>query len=183
MARHSGGLLAHAITRRLGVTKERRALIVAGLVVIVVLGTLTAVAISETSSSCPVSRRYVCAYVFTPVAKTLATEGEIEFKSLDTSQLSLVRISPAVARRAALAQYGRGHGSRIVFESLGGYVDKNQIVKDWIGKRSWVPKPIPSYLVRIYGAHLTTIDLSTNHYWNVIVGAVSGKIISAFTYD
>jgi hypothetical protein len=95
----------------------------------------------------------------------------------------LVRITPADARRIADAQYGHDHGSRNVFESLGGYIDKNQIIQDWVGKKSWVPKPIPSYVVRIYGDHLVTAEPSSNHFWNVIVGAVSGKIIAAFTYD
>jgi hypothetical protein len=30
---------------------------------------------------------------------------------------------------------------------------------------------------------VVTVDPSNNHYWNVIVNAVSGKIESAFTYD
>jgi hypothetical protein len=107
----------------------------------------------------------------------------MEFKRLNTSNLSLVRITPADARHIADVQYGHDHGSRIVFESLGGYIDKTQIIQDWVGKKSWVPKPIPSYVVRIYGAHLVTAEPSANRYWNVIVSAVSGKIISATTYN
>jgi hypothetical protein len=108
--------------------------------------------------------------------------GEIEFHRLGDANLSLVRISPARARVIADHLYGRGH-SRVVYESLGGYIDKNRIVPDWVGTRSWVPKAIPSYIVRIHENFVVTVDPSNNHYWNVIVNAVSGKIESAFTYD
>jgi hypothetical protein len=139
------------------------------------------VTIAATSSSCPVGRRYVCAYSFKPVPKRLLVDGQIEFKRLTPS--SLVRITPTDARRVADVQYGHDQGSRVVFESLGGYIDKSRIVPDWVGKRSWVPKPIPSYDVRIYGVRLVTVDPSNNHYWNVIVSAVSGKILTAITYN
>jgi hypothetical protein len=113
----------------------------------------------------------------------LLTDGEIEFNRLGTANLSKVRITPARAGRIADAQYGQVRGSRIVLESLGGYIDKNQIVHDWVGKKSWVPNAIPSYLIRIESSHLITLDPSVNHYWNVIVNAINGKIISAITYD
>jgi len=166
-----------------GTTQKRRRLISVGVGVLVVIAASITVGVAETSGSCPVDQRLSCDYVFKVVPRSLLVNGEIEFKRLSASNLSLVRITPTEARRDADAQYGHESGSRIVLESLGGYVDKNQIVQDWVGTRSWVPKPIPSYLVRIYGDHLATVDPSTNHYWNVIVSAVSGKIITAFTYD
>ncbi len=139
--------------------------------------------VNEIADSCSLRQTYLCVNLFKPLPKTLLTDDEIEFGRLDTSQLSLVRITPAQAARVAQSQYGGGGGSRIVFESLGGYIDKTQIVPDWVGTRSWVPKAIPSYLVRIYDDHIFTVDPSRNHYWNVLVNAVSGKNISAATYD
>jgi hypothetical protein len=168
---------------KLALTKRSRRLAIVGLGAVLVLAASITVAPSVTSSSCAVGQRYVCAYPFKPVPKRLLIDGGIEFDRLTPSNLLLVRITPADARRIADVQYGHEPQSRIVFESLGGYIDKSRIVPDWVGKKSWVPKPIPSYDVRIYGARLATVDPSNNHYWNVIVSAVSGKIITAITYD
>lgn len=71
----------------------------------------------------------------------------------------------------------------MVFESLGGYIDKNQIIPDWVGTTSWVPEAIPTYFVRFHTDQVLTVDPSTNHFWNVIVNATNGHIISAFSYD
>jgi hypothetical protein len=152
-------------------------------IALVVLTATIVWTVNEVAGSCSLRRTYLCVNLFKPLPQTLLTDDEIEFGRLDPSQLSLVRITPAQAARVAQSQYGGGDGSRIVFESLGGYIDKTQIVPDWVGTRSWVPKAIPSYLVRIYDDQIVTVDPSRNHYWNVLVNAVSGKNISAITYD
>jgi hypothetical protein len=141
------------------------------------------VAVTQTPQSCTERQRYLCANLFAPLSKTLLTDGEIEFNRLGTSKLSLVRISPTRAVRIAESQYGRGPGTRMVFESLGGYIDKNQIIPDWVGTRSMVPKAVPTYLVRFHDDRVVTVEPSRNHYWNVIVNATNGEIIAAFTYD
>lgn len=174
---------SHWNARNLGITKKPSKLELVGLGALIVLATSIIVTVAETSSSCPERQRYVCAYAFKSLPKGLLINGEIEFERLNASKLSLVRITPNDARRIADAQYGHERDSRVTFESLGGFVDKSQIVHDWVGNKSWVPKSIPSYVVRIYGAQLVTLDPSNNHYWNVIVSAVSGKILTAFTYD
>jgi hypothetical protein len=115
-------------------------------------------------------------------SKDLIVNLEMRFTRLSDSQLAKVRISPERAVRIASAPYGRIR-SRVVFESLGGYVDDNQIVPDWVGTTSWVPKPLPSYLVRIYLAQVVTVDPSHNHYWNVTVNATNGKLVSSTSYD
>ncbi len=120
---------------------------------------------------------------FKPAPKGLLVNGEMMFTRLHDSQLSRVHVTPSDAARIAETQYSFGHGSRVVFESLGGFVDKSQIIPDWVGTRSWIPKAVPSYIVRIYNVHVETVDPSTNHFWNVIVNAASGKIVVAFTYD
>jgi hypothetical protein len=139
--------------------------------------------VALTSPSCEIRQRSLCANTFEPAPHGLLAQGQIEFNRLGTAKLSLVRITPTRARDIADHTYGRGHGSRVVLESLGGYIDKDQIVPDWVGTKSWVPKAVPAYLVRIHEAYVVTVDPSHNHYWNVIVNAVSGKIISAISYD
>ena len=74
-------------------------------------------------------------YVFKPAPKQLLIDGEIKFKALSESNLRKVRITPAQARRIALALYRRDHGTSVVFDSLGGNIDKNQIVHDWVGSK------------------------------------------------
>jgi len=125
----------------------------------------------------------LCRDAFRPAPKSLLVNGDMMFTRLHDSQLSRVRLTHSDAARIAEAQYGIGHGSRVVFESLGGFVDKSRIIHDWVGTRPWIPKAVPSYIVRIYEVHVATVDPSTNHFWNVIVNATSGKIVVAFTYD
>lgn len=166
----------------LGDTKSRRHVLALGIGTLLVLTATIIVSVEVTSTSCSLRQQYLCANVFKPAPKKLLVLGEIEFHRLGDANLSLVRITPARARVIADHLYGRGQ-SRVVYESLGGYIDKNRIIADWVGTRSWVPKAIPSYIVRIHETFVVTVDPSNNHYWNVIVNAVSGKIESAFTYD
>jgi hypothetical protein len=113
----------------------------------------------------------------------MLTMGEILFSRLRAPQLATVRTTPSDAVRIAEASYGEGSDSRVVLVSLGGYVDKNEIVHDWIGTKSFVPRALPSYIVRIFEPHPVTLDPSNNHYWNVVVNAMNGRIVVAFTYD
>jgi len=129
--------------------------------------------------------RFGDAYVRPP--KLLLVDDEIRFGRLDRAQLSKVRITPSQAVRVANSEYGRQRGSRVTFESLGGYVDANAIVHDWVGTTSWVPKALPAYIVRISGVQISTDGptggIAKNRSWNVLVNAVNGKIISAMTYN
>jgi hypothetical protein len=123
---------------------------------------------------------------YRPPPKKWLVAGEILFNRLKESQLAKVRITPDLAVRLATAQYGRAPHSYVVFESLGGYVDTNRIVHDWVGTTSWVPKALPAYLVRIGGADIPSLGPGTqheNHFWNVIVDAVSGKVVVAFSFN
>jgi hypothetical protein len=121
---------------------------------------------------------------YKPLPEKMLFQGEILFTRLPASRLVAVRTTPSDAVRIAEAGIAPAvHGSRVVLVSLGGYVDKNQIVHDWIGTKSLIPRAVPSYLVRIFEPYVVTPDPSTNHYWNVVVNARTGKIISAFSYD
>jgi hypothetical protein len=153
----------------------------------IVVASSIVVAVVETSPTCVDGKQYLCPSSFVPAPQRLLTAGEFEFKRLDAKNLSLVRVTPAQARRVADADYGRTHGARTVLESLGGYIDKTRIVHDWVGTKSWVPKAVPAYLVRLSGVGIESLgprpDRVRNHSWNVIVNAINGKIIMAMTYD
>jgi hypothetical protein len=117
----------------------------------------------------------------------LLSDGELRFQQLDVAQLLRVRISPTEAVHVALTQYGQGRGSRVTFESLGGYIDANSIVPDWVGSKSWIPKALPAYIVRISGVQIASLGprggAVKNRSWNVIVNATDGRVVSAITYD
>lgn len=165
---------------RLSLTKRRRAIPQILVGALFVLTSATALQSVSTSTTAPAQFRDD----YKPLPTSMLTNGEILFTRLRTSQLSAVRTIPSVAVRIAEALYGGSrHGSRIVLVSLGAYVDKNQIIHDWIGTRSLKPAAVPSYAVRIFEPHVVTVGPSTNHYWNVIVNATNGRIISAFSYD
>jgi hypothetical protein len=121
---------------------------------------------------------------YKPLPRRLLFQGEILFTRLPASRLAAVRTTPSGAVHIAEAGIAAPvHGSRVVLVSLGGYVDKNQIIHDWIGTKSLIPRAVPSYLVRVFEPYVVGLGPSTNHYWNVVVNAQTGKIISAFTYD
>ena len=143
---------------------------------------LTSVAaLQSASTSTPFYGRFGDDYK--PLPRSMLTNREISFTRLRASQLTIVRTTPSEAVRVAEASYGDGRGTRVVLVSLGGYIDNNQVVHDWIGTKSLIPKATPSYVVRIFEPHVATVSPSKNHYWNVIVNARNGRIISAFTYD
>jgi len=127
---------------------------------------------------------YRNAYVLVP--KIMLEDGEILFTRLTNSQLTRVRVTPAEAARIAKVRAGAGSHSRVVFESLGGYVDKNQIIHDWVGTKSFIPKALPAYIVRVSGViipSLGPVGGVGGHFWNVIVNATNGRTICLFSYN
>jgi hypothetical protein len=122
---------------------------------------------------------------FKPLAKNTLVFGEISFTRLPDSQLSRVQVAPSDAARIVKANYGSVERWRVVFESLGGYVNNTEIIHDWIGTKSLVPKAQPAYVVRITGPPIVSLGPggTVNHYWNVVVNAITGRIIVGFTYD
>ena len=119
--------------------------------------------------------------------KLLLADDEFRFTRLNGAQLSKVRVTPTEAILVAISMYGRDPRSRVTFVSLGGYVDASQIVPDWVGTTSWVPKALPAYIVRISGLQIVLDgphgDVAKNRSENVIVNAIDGRIVSTMTYD
>ncbi|MGC2169207.1 MAG: hypothetical protein WA580_08910 [Acidimicrobiales bacterium] len=108
------------------------------------------------------------------------------FSRLDNSQLARVRISPQEAVHIVKDDNGAKEPWRVVFESLGGYVNDLQIIHDWVGTNSFVPRPVPTYSVRITGVPIYSLGpgpMAVNYYWNVILNAITGHIIGSFSYD
>jgi hypothetical protein len=138
--------------------------------------TLSVAIESAATSSFPIGH-------YTPLSKSVLAGGEILFTRLRTTELSSVRTTPTEAVDIAKASFGDGSDTRVVLVSLGGYVNKNDIVHDWSGTKAFIPRAAPSYIVRLFEPHLVTLDPSDDHYWNVVVNAKSGKIILAFSYD
>jgi hypothetical protein len=120
---------------------------------------------------------------FKPLTKSMLAQGDILFTRLRAPQLATVRTSQSDAVRSAEALYGDRSHSRVVLVSLGGYLEKSQIIHDWVGTKSLIPHATPSYIVRIYEPYPVGMYPSHNHYWNVIVNAKNGGIIGSFSYD
>ena len=112
-------------------------------------------------------------------------DSEMRFGRLDNSQLSSVTTGPRAAARTALTHFGSGHHARVVFESLGGYINANRIVRDWVGTSSWIPPALPAYFVRIAGVDVASLGPGggVTHHWNVIVNARTDRVVSATSFD
>ena len=144
---------------------------------------MTAVTVLGVSTSNGPSALYSGAYK--PLPKDMLVFGEITFTRLPASQLSRVHVTPSNAARIAKVEYGSMEPWRVVFESLGGYVNNTEIIHDWIGTKSFVPKPVPAYIVRIAGVPIASLGPggAVDHYWNVTVNAITGTVMGSFTYD
>jgi hypothetical protein len=112
-------------------------------------------------------------------------QGEMRFTRLSDPQAARVKVSASTAEHVAEAGYARNAGTRVVFESLGGFVDANQIVRDWVGTRSWIPPVRPAYFVRLAGVKIPTMgpQSGVSHHVDVIVSAITGREICAVSFD
>jgi hypothetical protein len=178
--------VASSGSRLCGTKKRRATLVVVCVAAIAVTATVVVVNAGRVNSD-SFQIPAVLRTAYKAPSKSLLTNCEIRFSRLSDAQLSKVRFTPVSAAHIASSQYGNGRRSRVVFESLGGYVDTNQIIPDWVGTKSWVPKALPAYLVRIGGDDIDSLGPRPteveNHFWNVIVNATTGKIVGATTYD
>jgi hypothetical protein len=115
------------------------------------------VVVSERSADAPPQLDGQVLVYRVPHASWLTNDG-ILFTRLSDSQLSRVRVSPRDAAREAIEGYELSGRPRVVFESLCGYVDRSEIIHDWVGTRSWVPKAIPAFFLRIHGRTRAGLD-------------------------
>lgn len=147
-----------------------------------IVAIVVAALLGATTSSGP-SASYRNAY--RPLPKNMLVMGQLMFTRLSESQIGQVRVDPHDAAQIARDYFGTHEPWRVVFESLGGYVNDLQIIHDWVGTSSLVPKPLPAYLVRITGVPINSLGPgdAVNHFWNVIVNAKTGHVVSSFTYN
>lgn len=135
------------------------------------------------SNSANVPTQLRNAYVAPP--RQLLADSEIRFARLPATRLNEVRIMPNVAARIAMKPVrGVGH-PRVAFESLGGYVDESRIIPDWVGTKSWVPKAVPAYLVRLTGVNIEPLGPANGgviHNEIVIVNAITGELEGTTIY-
>ena len=165
---------------RLSGTTPRRIYSLIPIAVLIASTTVVAVLSASSSSSGDLRSAY------RPLPRAILVNGQLTFSRLDDSQLARVRISPEEAVRIVKDDNGTKEPWRVVFESLGGYVNDLQIIHDWVGTTSFVPKPVPTYIVRITGVPIYSLGPgpdAVNHYWNVILNAVTGRVIESFSYD
>lgn len=163
------------------VTNTRRALVIAlvGIAVVAALVTFTLTRPSSVPNS-------TYADAFTPVPKSLLVNGQMIFNWLNATQLSRVRVTPSAARQIVETEAGANPRSPVVYESLGGYINKEYIIHDWVGTSTYIPPAQPAYLIRVSGQDIGSTGPGTihfNHYLNVIVNAEDGKVITGFSFN
>jgi len=77
-------------------------------------------------------------------------------------------------------------GSWVYSISLGGYVNKLDVVRDWSGTKPKWPKRVAMYMITIRGLDLASYGPRhvsvANHEEIFTLNATTGKIVSSFSY-
>jgi hypothetical protein len=122
--------------------------------------------------------------MFIPLPKTALVDGQIIFRPLTSAAKAAVRLTPRQAVNDLKSQFEMSSGSWVQSVSLGGYVNKMDIVHDWMGTKSKVPKPIPVYMVTVRGLHIASLGPGggVHHEEVFTLNAVTGRAISSFSY-
>ena len=121
------------------------------------------------------------------------SRGSISFRALSVADVHQVPLSPKSALRDLKDQFVMPTGSWVSSISLGGYVNKLDIVRDWSGTKSKWPKRVAMYMVTIRGLVLSSDGprllsigprkrSATNHEEIFMLDATTGKIVSSFSY-
>ena len=123
---------------------------------------------------------------FIPLPKRALTNGSISFTPLSSAALHAILLSPQMALNDLKNQFTMPTGSWVYSVSLGGYVNKLDIVHDWIGTKSKWPNRVATYMVTIRGLIIPSDGPSqvsaVNHEEIFIVNATNGKVKSSFSY-
>jgi len=123
---------------------------------------------------------------FIPLPKRALAGGSISFTPLSSAALHATLLSPQMALNDLKNQFTMPTGSWVYSVSLGGYVNKLDIVHDWIGRKSKSPKRVAMYMVTVRGLMIPSSGPShgsaVNHEEIFIVNATTGKVRSSFSY-
>lgn len=121
---------------------------------------------------------------FTPLRKAARNELDIRFVPLRNSQFATIQVTePEAISTAEVGLNPMPSGSNVLV-SLGGLTDKEEIVHDWIGTKSWIPKAIPAYVITMSGLHIESLGPggAVNHEEIVVVNADSGDVVETVSY-
>ena len=162
----------------------RRGILALSTAIMLVAGATIAYAVVDTFATRPPTPRPGIG-VYRAVPTTWLVRGEMRFTRLSEAASTSVTVSASAAERTAEEGFARSSNTRVVFESLGGYVDVNQIVHDWVGTRSWIPPVRPAYFVRLAGVNIPSVGprRGASHHVDVIVSAVTGREICAVAFS
>jgi hypothetical protein len=123
---------------------------------------------------------------FIPLPKRALVGGSISFTPLSSVAFHAILLSPQIALNDLKNQFTMPTGSWVNSISLGGYVNKLDIVHDWIGTKSKWPKRVATYMVTIRGLAIPSSGPSqvsaVNHEEIFNVNATTGKVQSSFSY-
>ena len=123
---------------------------------------------------------------FIPLPKRALTDGSISFTPLSNAALHAILLSPQMALNDLKNQFTMPTGSWVYSVSLGGYVNKLDIVHDWIGTKSKWPKRVATYMVTVRGLIIPSDgpsqQIAVNHEEIFNLNATTGKVKSSFSY-
>lgn len=162
----------------------RRATFAIVAVIVLAAGSTTAYAVSTLTQDRS-TRHHSGIGTFRAVPRRWLVRDEMRFTPLSPAEMSRVTVTATTAVHVAEAGFALNKGVHVVFESLGGYVDSNQIVHDWVGTHSWIPPVTLAYFVRLAGVDIPALgrQLGADHHADVIVNAVSGREICATSFN
>jgi len=124
---------------------------------------------------------------FIPLPKKALTNGSISFTPLSSAALHAILLSPQMALNGLKKQFTMPTSSWVYSISLGGYVNKLDIVRDWIGAKSKWPKRVAMYMITVRGLMIPSDGPSQvsalNHEEIFIVNATTGKVKNSFSYQ
>jgi len=159
-------------------------------VFIVAIGTLLASTLivvaqgPEVQASVALQSQGLMNAFFTPLSKAARNELDIRFVPLRNSQFAPIRVTePEAVSTAEVGLNPMPSGSNVLV-SLGDLTDKEEIVHDWIGTKSWIPKAIPAYVITMSGLNIESLGPggAVNHEEIVVVNANSGDVVETVSY-
>jgi hypothetical protein len=125
--------------------------------------------------------QYSGAVAYTPLPKGVLTNADLAFTPLSNTQLSKVRVSTSQAVSDAEKESPSTKYSSVTLTSLGGATDLSTIVPDWSGSKSWIPAPVPSYVVAIDGVFESLGGFA--HKMIAVVNAENGRVSETILYN
>jgi hypothetical protein len=121
---------------------------------------------------------------YAPLSNSARSALDVRFVALRSSEFATVRVTAPDAVSTAEVGLDPMPSGTNVSVSLGGLTDKEEIVHDWIGTKSWIPKAIPAYVITMSGLHVQSLGPggAFNPEEIVVVNANSGNVVETVSY-